>query len=154
MAERAGTRGGDGPAGAAAALLRAASEDVLDRARALADVVRSTTGSAVGAVGSSPAAVGDLLQSLQGLVAHAPTPAVPLQLLAEEVRAKRALIQAMALQLSSFDSQLEVLESTLQPLVEWADQWDKVQTSIIDATRLVTGPRRRPTDGTAEQGSS
>ncbi len=98
-------------------MFRAAADDLSNRVRALTDAVLSASGSAIGAVGGPvPAAAADVLSSLRNVVEQAPPPTAALELLLEEVRAKRALVQAMQTQLASFDSQLEVLERSLQPL--------------------------------------
>ena len=119
-------------------VFRAAADDLFDRVRALSDAVRSASGSAIGAVGGPvPAAASDVLSSLRNVVEQAPPPTAALELLLEEVRAKRALVQAMQVQLSSFDSQLEVLERSLQPLHEWGKTWSRLQTALGSTLRPV-----------------
>ena len=124
-------------------MLRAAADELFDRVRALSDVMRSAGGTALGAVGTPlPLAAADVLSSLRSVVEQAPPPTAALDLLLEEVRAKRALVQAMQVQLKSFESQLEVLERSLQPLHEWGKQWSRLQATLGTALRPVRGVSR------------
>ena len=121
-------------------VLRAAADELFDRVRALSEVMRSAGGTALGA----PLAAGDVLSSLRSVVEQAPPPTVALDLLLEEVRAKRSLVQAMQVQLASFDSQLEVLERSLHPLHEWGKQWSRLQATL--------GASLRPGRGSGSRG--
>jgi hypothetical protein len=118
-------------------LLRGATEELLERLRTLADLTRSAGSSTFGALpGPLPGAAGDVLSSLRRLVEQAPPPTAAIDLFLEEVKAKRALVQAMQVQLASFDSQLEVMERTLEPLHAWGRQWSALQEGMMDALRL------------------
>jgi len=120
----------------AAGLLRAASEELIDRLRALADLTRSTGAGSLGALpGPLPTVAGDVLASLRSLVEQVPPPAAAIDLFLEEVKAKRALVQALQAQLASFESQLEVMERSLEPLQAWGRQWSAVQDGIADVLR-------------------
>jgi hypothetical protein len=121
------------------AFLRAASEEVLDRARAVADVVLQTGQGALGAA-PVPRAVSELLTSVTHLVSQVPTPAAQLDLFLQELTAKRAMVAAMQAQLASFDSQLEILERSLQPLQDWSRQLSSAQEALLAATRLLQHP--------------
>ncbi|HWH28071.1 MAG TPA: hypothetical protein VNU26_03755, partial [Mycobacteriales bacterium] len=83
----------------------------------------------------SIAAAGDVLASLRSLVEQVPPPAAAIDLFLEEVKAKRALVQALQAQLASFESQLEVMERSLEPLQAWGRQWSAVQDGIADVLR-------------------
>ncbi len=125
-------------------MVRAAADELFDRVRALTDVMRSASGTALGAVGGPlPLAAADVLSSMRSVVEQAPPPTAALDLLLEEVRAKRSLVQAMQVQLASFDSQLEVLERSLQPLHEWSKQWSRLQATLGASLRPVRGPGSR-----------
>ena len=126
--------------------LRAASEEVLERTRAVADVLMQTGQGALGAA-PVPRVVADLLSSVTHLVGQVPAPAAQLDLFLQEVTAKRAMVHAMQSQLTSFDSQLEILERSLQPLQEWGRQWTSAQESLLAATRLLQPPGSRGTAG-------
>ena len=122
-------------------MFRAAADELFDRVRALSDVMRSASGTALGAVGAPlPMAAADVLSSLRSVVEQAPPPTAALDLLLEEVRAKRSLVQAMQVQLASFDSQLEVLERSLHPLHEWSKQWTRLQATLGTSLRPSWGP--------------
>ncbi|MCW2715827.1 MAG: hypothetical protein JWN88_2874, partial [Frankiales bacterium] len=47
-------------------------------------------------------ATSDVFGSVRDLVMQVPTPTVPVDLLIEEIRAKRALVEAMQVQMASF----------------------------------------------------
>jgi hypothetical protein len=126
------SQSGRGPAG----LLRAASEEFFERATAFADAVRRAGGSAVGELpGPLPGAASDLVRSMRTIVESVPAPTVPLDLLMEEIKAKRAIVRAMQEQLSSFDAQLDVFERSLTPLHEWSRQWEKAQSALLEPLR-------------------
>ena len=127
-------------------MLRGAAEELAERLKTFTDLVRSTSGAAVGAVaGPVPTAAADVLSSLRGLVEQAPPPTAAIDLLYEEVQAKRAMVQALQVQLESFDSQLGILEKSLQPLHAWGRQWASLQSALSDALPFAPG---RSSDGT------
>ena len=112
------------------------TEELLERVQALAEALRRTATAAVGELpGPLPGAAGDLLASFRTTLSAVPAPTAPLELLAQELTAKRALVQAMQQQLASFDAQLEVLEQALVPLQEWSRQWERVQDAVLDPLR-------------------
>lgn len=125
-------------------MLRAAADELFDRVRTLSDVMRSAGGTALGAVGNAPLplAAADVLSSLRSVVEQAPPPTAALDLMLEEIRAKRALVKAMQVQLASFESQLEVLERSLQPLHEWGKQWSRLQATLGASLRPMRGISR------------
>jgi hypothetical protein len=121
-----------GPAG----LLRAASEEFFDRAAAFADAVRRAGSSAVGELpGPIPAAATELVHSMRTIVESVPAPTAPLDMLMEEIKAKRAIVRALQEQLASFETQLEVLERSLVPLHEWSRQWESAQNALLEPLR-------------------
>jgi hypothetical protein len=118
-------------------LLRLATEELLERLRTLADLTRSAGSSTLGALpGPLPGAAGDVLSSLRRLAEQAPPPTAAIDLFLEEIKAKRALVQALQVQLASFDSQLDVMQRSLEPLQAWGRQWSAVQEGLLDALRL------------------
>lgn len=134
------------PDDAMARLIRSAAEDVLNRTRAFADLLRTTGGTGLNAIGALsapvPRAFGDVVSSLQGLMEQAPGPGAQLDMFLQEVHAKRAMVQAPQTQLASFDSQLEILERSLAPLRVWGQQWTSVQSSLAETLAVF-----RPTGG-------
>lgn len=116
-----------------AGLLRGATEELLERLRTLAELTRSAGATTMGALpGPLPGAAGDVLASLRSLVEQAPPPTAAVDLFVEEVKAKKALVQALQVQLASFESQLDVMERSLAPLQAWGRQWSAVQEGILE----------------------
>jgi hypothetical protein len=117
-------------------LLRAAADELLERLGALSDLTRAAGSTTLGALpGPMQGAATDVLSSLRGLVMQVPPPTSAVELFLEEVKAKRALVQAMQVQLASFDSQLEVMERSLAPLHAWGRHWSAVQGGLAEALR-------------------
>jgi hypothetical protein len=115
---------------------RRTADEVRERIRVLADAVRSTAGRPLGALGAPVPVVGELATSLQRLVEGVPTPVAQLELLLQEIKAKRAMVRAFQEQLTSFDKQLEVLERSLEPMREWGARWSSVQEAMSDSLRV------------------
>lgn len=131
--------------------IRAAAEDVIHRTRAFADLVRSTGGTGLNALGALsapvPRAFGDVVSSLQGMMEQTPGPGAQLDLFLQEIHAKRALVQALQTQLGSFDNQLEILQGSLEPLRVWGQQWSNVQNSLAETLGVFRpGSGSRPGD--------
>jgi hypothetical protein len=118
-------------------LLQATIDVFLDRTRAVADLVTSAGGEALGKVPEPvPAAVTRMLSSLRQLAEQAPPLTAELEVLIEEVHAKRLSIQALQAELSALDHQLEVLERALAPVESWSRQWQRLQHSLTDSLNL------------------
>ena len=121
-------------------LLRGAAEELAERLRTFTELVRSTSGAAMGALpGPVPSAAADVVSSIRGLVEQAPPPTAAIDMLYEEVKAKRAMVQALQVQLTSFDTQLETLERSLAPLHAWGRQWAGLQSALGEALPFSTG---------------
>jgi hypothetical protein len=58
------------------------------------------------------------------------------------IRAQRDQVRALQAQLEVFEQQLTALEKSFQPLVEWAEQWTRVQESMLGRVRDVTNTDR------------
>jgi len=124
-------------------LLQAATDELLERLRTLGDLTRSVGSTTLGAVpGPLPRAAADVLGSIRSLVDQVPPPTAVVDVFAEEVKAKRALVQAMQVQLASFDKQLELLEQSLGPLQAWGRQWAAVQHGVADVLHRSARPTR------------
>lgn len=112
--------------------LRSASDELMDRVRALAEAVRSTSGSAVTAVaGPVPEAAGDLLHALRAVAQQTPAPTAALDVLMSEIAAKRALVRALQEQLGALDEELGILEGALAPVQAWSHQWAHLQGALV-----------------------
>jgi hypothetical protein len=117
-------------------VLRAASEELFERVQSFTEAVRRLGAEAVGELPAPlPAAGAELLRSVRAVVESVPAPTAPLDMMMEEIKAKRAIVRALQEQLSSFETQLEVLERSLVPLHEWSRQWEHVQSALLDPLR-------------------
>ena len=106
----------------------------LDRTRAVADLVAGVGSEALGRMPEPmPSAVGRMLSSLRQLVEQAPPFTAELDVLLEEVAAKRLSIQALRAELDALDHQPEVLERTLAPVEAWGRSWERLQRSLADS---------------------
>lgn len=133
-------------------LLQSTVDVFLDRTRAVAELVASAGGTAVGVLPSPlPDTVAHMLSALEQLVDQVPPITAELDVLTDEVRAKRLSIRALQAELAALDGQLDVLERSLAPLRTWAHQWNRVRGSLTEALGGSTGPGPsspgRPTSG-------
>jgi hypothetical protein len=118
-----------------ASLIRRIADEVVDQVRTLADALTSTGGSTLNAL--APSMVSNLLSSLLRLAEQAPSPTAPLDMFVQEVRAKRALVVAMRIQLEAFEQELDILERSVQPLNDWGQQWTSVQASLVNSLQQI-----------------
>ena len=115
-------------------LLQSAMEELLERTRAVANLVGSVGGGALGAMPEPVSTtVNRLLKSLQQLIEQVPPFTAEFDVLIEEIRAQRLTVAALQAELSAFDHQLEVLEKSMTPLESWAHQWARLRQSLTDA---------------------
>ncbi len=120
------------PGGEHRGLVDMAVETFLDRTRAVVGMMTSAGGTALGAVPEPvPSAVTHMLVSLRDLLAQAPTLTAEIDVLIEEIHAKRLSITAVVAELGALDHQLEVLERALGPLEAWNRQWDRLQGALV-----------------------
>jgi hypothetical protein len=113
---------------------------LVERARAVADLVAAAGGGVLGALPSPlPAPVGHLLASLRQLVDQMPQVSAEFEVLVNEIHAKRLSIQALQAELTVLDDQLAVLEKSLAPLQAWNRQWGRVRSALAEATTLPGG---------------
>ena len=114
-------------------LLHTTVDVFLDRTRAVADLVASAGGSALDrAPDPVPAAVTRMLASMRQLTELVPPLTGELDVLVEEVHAKRKSVQALQAELGALDRQLEVLERTLAPVEAWSRQWTRIRTTLAE----------------------
>lgn len=112
-------------------MLQATVDVFLDRTRALTELMTNVGGEALGRMPEPvPAAVNRMLGSLGQLAEQVPPLTAELDVLIEEVHAKRLSIQALQAELSALDHQLEVLERSLGPVEVWSRSWRRLQQSL------------------------
>lgn len=123
-------------------LLHTTVDVFLDRTRAVAELVTSAGGSALDrAPDPVPAAVTGMLTSLRQLTEMVPPLTGELDVLVEEVHAKRKSVQALQAELGVLDRQLEVLERTLAPVEAWSRQWTRIRSALAEPLdELVPAP--------------
>ncbi len=125
-------------------MLQSTVDVFLDRTRALTDLMANVGGGALGRMPEPvPAAVDKMLASLGQLAEQVPPLTAELNVLVEEVHAKRLSIQALQAELSALDHQLEVLERSLAPLEGWSRSWRRVQQSVTETLAATHEPGRR-----------
>ena len=109
----------------------------LDRTRAVAELVASAGSTAWGHVPEPvPSAVTRMLVSLRQLAEQAPPLTGELEVLVDEVHAKRLSIQALQAELGALDRQLALLEKTLAPVQAWGHQWNRIQHALTESLGL------------------
>lgn len=129
-------------------LLHTTVDVFLDRTRAVAELLASAGGSALDrAPDPVPAAVARMLASMRQLTELVPPLTGELDVLVEEVHAKRKSVQALQAELGALDRQLEVLERTLEPVEAWSRQWTRIRSSLAEPLDQLV----RDTDRDAEK---
>jgi hypothetical protein len=124
-------------------------EAFVDRTRAVAELMASAGRGALGVLPEPvPSAVGGMLGALRQLTEQMPPVTAELDVLVEEVHAKRLSIQALQAELKALDSQLAVLERTLAPVQDWTRRWERLRTSL--AATLTTPATPEPQSGAAD----
>ena len=128
-------------------LLKSAMEEFLEGTRSLANLVGSVGSGALGAVPAPlPATVNRMLGSLQQLIEQAPPFSAELDILLQELHAKRLSVQALQAELSAFDHQLEVLEKSLAPMESWTNQWSRLRESLSETLHPAAPEPGSPAD--------
>lgn len=118
-------------------LLQATIDVFLDRTRAVTEMMASAGSGALGRIPEPvPSTVTRMLSSLRQLAEQAPPLTAELDILVEEVHAKRLSIQALQAELSALDRQLEVLERSLAPVQAWSKHWERLQHSLTESLNL------------------
>jgi hypothetical protein len=104
-----------------------------ERAPGAAGPARPDGGSG-GATPGRPAVPG--LPPMPGLPGTPPMPATmsarQVQAVVDDIAARRAQIQALVVQLTTFDEQLGTLETSLQPLLQWLRTWSDLEGAVTD----------------------
>jgi hypothetical protein len=125
-------------------LLHSTVDVFLDRTRAVAELVAAAGGSALDrAPDPVPAAVTRMLTSMRQLTELVPPLTGELDVLVEEVHAKRKSVQALQAELGALDRQLEVLERALAPVEAWSRQWTRIRASLAEPIDQLTSDADR-----------
>ena len=125
-------------------LLHSTVDVFLDRTRAVAELVVAAGGAALGrAPEPVPAAVARMLSSLRQVADLAPPLTSELDVLVQEVHAKRMSVQALQAELGALDRQLEVLERSLAPVEAWGRQWNRIRKVLAEPLDAVVQDESR-----------
>jgi hypothetical protein len=112
-------------------LVEATMEAFLDRTRTVAELMAAAGRGALGVLPEPvPGAVTGMLSAMRQLSEQMPPVTAELDVLVEEVHAKRLSIQALQAELRALDSQLAVLERTLAPVQDWTRRWERLRGSL------------------------
>lgn len=122
-------------------LLQSTVDAFVDRTRAVVEMM-AAAGSGTLAVAPEPVptAVNKMLASMRELAALAPPVTVEIDVLVEEVHAKRLSIQAIQAELTALDHQLEVLEKALAPVQGWTRQWERMRRAVTGSLEVPREP--------------
>ena len=122
------------PAAATAAAFGTATQLFLDQLKQFTDMTQAAGTTpwtdTAGRPGTELAR--EVLEHMRSMAEHTPAPTAHLDIFLQELRAKRALIGALQLQLTAFEQQMGILEQALKPLHEWGREWSTVQRAITD----------------------
>ncbi|GAB2885241.1 hypothetical protein [Nocardioides pacificus] len=114
-------------------LLQGAVDGFLERTRALAEMMAGAGPGALGALPEPvPRAVSRMLSSLAQVAEQMPPVTAQLDVLIQEVHAKRQSIQALQAELAVLDRQLEVFERSLAPVEAWSTHWNRLRQSLTE----------------------
>ncbi len=117
-------------------LLQSAMDEFLEGTRSVARLVGTVGSEALSAMPAPlPATVTRMLGSLQQLMDQVPPITAELEILIQELHAKRLTVQALQAELSAFDHQLEILEMSLMPMESWVHQLARLRQSLTETLR-------------------
>ena len=120
-------------------LLQSTAEAFVERTRAVVEALAAAGSGALGVLPEPvPSSVDRMLHALRQLVDQMPPVTAQLDVLVQEVHAKRLSIQALQAELSVLDAQLAVLERSLAPVETWSRQWNRLRRSLDET--LPTAP--------------
>jgi hypothetical protein len=119
-------------------VLQSAVDVFLSSTRAVTDVLTQAGAAGTRAVVPDPVrgSLTRMLGSMRTMAEQAPQLTDELDVLVNEVHAKRLSIQALQAELSVLDHQLEILEHTLGPVQAWSLQWNRVQHALLHTLDL------------------
>lgn len=115
-------------------LIQSTFDVFLERTRAVTELMANAGSGALGMVPEPlPSTVTRMLSSMRQLAEQVPPLTAELDVLVDEVHAKRLSIEALQAELSALDKQLEVLEKALAPMQTWSRQWERLQRSLTNS---------------------
>jgi hypothetical protein len=124
--------------------LTGATRDLTERFQALAERIQKTgqagldTTMGLGMSG----VVKPWLSLMEAATSQTAVPILQLQTVIDGIRAQREQVKVLQSQLMVFDKQLATMESSLQPLLSWSQQWVGVQESVLGRIRDLIQPGR------------
>jgi hypothetical protein len=106
----------------------------VDSTRAVVEAMASAGSGALGVLPAPvPGTVTRMLASMRRLADQMPPVTAEIEIVVQEVHAKRLSIQALQAELAALDDQLEVLERSLAPVQAWSRQWNRLRRSLAEA---------------------
>lgn len=124
------------------ALVQAALQELLERTKAVTQLLGSVGTGARGALPDlARTSMAPVLAAQQRLIESVP-PVPDLDVLVHQLQAKRLTLQALQAELSAFDHQLQALEQAIAPVARWAHEWSQLAKSV---TELLDRSEDKPT---------
>ena len=115
-------------------LVHSTIDAFVDSTRAVVEAMASAGSGALGALPQPvPSTVNRMLSSLRKMADTMPPITAEIEVVIEEVHAKRLSIQALQAELAALDDQLAVLEKSLAPVQAWSRQWNRLRRSLAEA---------------------
>jgi hypothetical protein len=115
-------------------LVHSTIDAFVDSTRAVVEAMASAGSGALGALPQPvPSTVNRMLTSLRKMADQMPPITAEIEVVIEEVHAKRLSIQALQAELAALDDQLAVLEKSLAPVQAWSRQWNRLRRSLAEA---------------------
>lgn len=123
-------------------VLQSASELFLGSTRAVVALVTQAGGAGAQAVMPDPVlrSVSQMLHSMRKVVEEAPQIGAELDVMVNEIHAKRLTIQSVTAELAVLDAQLEILEQALAPVQAWSQQWTQMKHRLLHSLDLPEQP--------------
>jgi hypothetical protein len=119
-------------------VLQSATDMFIGSTRSVVELLAQAGGAGAQAVVPDPvlASVGHMLRSMRKVIEEAPQITAELDIMINELHAKRLTIQSVAAELAVLDAQLEILEQTLAPVQTWSREWSRVKQSLLHSLDL------------------
>jgi hypothetical protein len=115
-------------------LVHATFDAFVDSTRAVVEAVAAAGSGALGALpGPVPDTVARMLATMRRVVEQMPPLTAEIDIVVQEVHAKRLSIQALQAELAALDEQLALLERSLAPVQAWSAQWNRLRQSLTEA---------------------
>jgi len=119
------------------------ARDLTERFHELIERMNKLGQAGLGSLGSGmPNLISQWMSLLEAGTTVTTLPVRQVQALAGTIRAQRDQVRGLQAQLDVFEQQLAGLEKSLQPLLEWGEQWTRLQESVLGRVRDMTKPDR------------